>query len=159
MMQPKVRLNLFLLCLAMSLSTAAMAQNPPTVKEVTSNLVCTCGCDNMVVSSCTCSAADQIRADVRTLLDLELTKEQIWARYVTQYGRKVLASPSKHGFDLSAWLLPFVATFLAGGLLILALRRWVALANPLAASPPVLPPAEQSNLWEKLQRELREFDR
>lgn len=153
------RLGLVLFCLAMITASVTTAQNPTTVKQVTSNLVCTCGCDNMIVSSCTCSAADQVRADVRDLIAEGLTKEQIWARYVAQYGQKVLASPTTRGFDLTAWLLPFIATFLAGGLLILALRRWVALGRPLVSSGPALHLPEQSELLERLQHELREFER
>lgn len=155
----RMGLGLVLLCLAMSPSAVAMAQNPPTLEEVTSNLVCTCGCDNMIVSSCTCSAADQVRADVRNLLAQGLTKEQIWARYVAQYGRKVLASPTTRGFDLTAWLLPFVALFLAGGLVILALRRWVTQPRLLTAAGPSLPSPEQRDLLERLQHELHEFER
>ncbi|MFQ5663918.1 MAG: cytochrome c-type biogenesis protein CcmH [Terriglobia bacterium] len=148
-----------LLFLAASPSAVLLAGSPPTVEEVTSNLVCTCGCDNMIVRSCTCGAAEQIRADVGNLIAQGLTKEQIWARYVAQYGQKVLASPTTRGFDLAAWLLPFVATFLAGGLLILLLRRWAALARLPTASPPALQAPQQSNLLDRLQRELRDFDR
>lgn len=158
-MRRSVCLVFLLLSLLMSPSSVSGAQNPLTVEEVTSNLVCTCGCDNMIVSSCMCTAADQIRTDVRNLIAQDLTKEQIWERYVTRYGQKVLASPATHGFDLTAWLLPFVATLLAGGLLIHLLRRWVAVARPVATTGPAVHSPGQSSLLERLQRELREFER
>ena len=134
------------------------AKNPPSVKEVTSNIVCTCGC-TMIVSSCTCSSADSIRAQVGTLIGQGLSKKQIWDRFAAKYGQAVLASPPVTGFDLTVWIMPFAAVIVVGGLLAAALRRWVASSRPPATARVQPDSPEREALLETLRRELRKFDR
>lgn len=88
-----------------------------TVGEITQALTCTCGC-NMVVSACEgameCSAAKQITDEVAQRLAEGQSKDEIIKYFVGVFGERILAAPTKQGFNLSAWILPFLAIVLGG---------------------------------------------
>jgi cytochrome c-type biogenesis protein CcmH len=76
-----------------------------------------CKCDDKcgkVLMNCTCSTADKTRANFSKMLESGLTVEQIIKMQVDEYGETVLSAPTKFGFNLTAWLTPFVA-LVAGG--------------------------------------------
>lgn len=92
-------------------------------KDVQKELMCQCGC-TMIVDVCDCEIANQIRAKITELMDQGQGKDQILAYFVGQYGEKMLASPTKKGFNLLAWILPFVAVVVGGTALFFILRAW-----------------------------------
>jgi cytochrome c-type biogenesis protein CcmH len=67
--------------------------------------------------------ADRERAFIRRLIAEGRTKQQIKQALVDQYGSEVLATPSGHGFDLLAWLVPGIGIAIALVLVALALRK------------------------------------
>ena len=76
-----------------------------------------CKCDDKcgkVLINCTCSTSDKTRAEFNKMLDSGLTVEHIIKAQVEKFGETVLSAPSKNGFNLTAWVTPFVA-LLAGG--------------------------------------------
>ena len=83
-----------------------------------------CKCDDKcgkVLINCTCSTAAKTRKKFATMLESGLTVEQIIQQQVAEYGETVLSAPTKTGFNLTAWVMPFGA-LLAGGL---GLRRFL----------------------------------
>lgn len=95
------------------------------VDDIASNLMCQCGC-TMVVSTCQCGTADQTRALIQEKIDKGETKEMIIQYFVDQYGEKVLASPTKKGFNLTAWITPFVIIILGGAIIFYMIKKWVS---------------------------------
>ena len=76
-----------------------------------------CKCDDKcgkVLMNCTCSTADKTRAKFSKMLESGLTVEQIIKMQVDEYGETVLSAPTKFGFNLTAWVTPFIA-LVAGG--------------------------------------------
>ena len=76
-----------------------------------------CKCDDKcgkVLINCTCSTSDKTRAKFTKMLESGLTVEQIIKSQVDKYGETVLSAPTKFGFNLTAWVMPFVA-LIAGG--------------------------------------------
>ena len=76
-----------------------------------------CKCDDKcgkVLVNCTCSTSDKTRAKFSKMLDSGLTVDQIIKSQVDEYGETVLSAPTKFGFNLTAWVMPFVA-LVAGG--------------------------------------------
>ena len=76
-----------------------------------------CKCDDKcgkVLMNCTCSTADKTRANFSKMLESGLTVEQIIKMQVDEYGETVLSAPTKFGFNLTAWMTPFIA-LVAGG--------------------------------------------
>jgi cytochrome c-type biogenesis protein CcmH len=98
----------------------------PTVNEVAEGLTCQCGC-GLTVANCnhpTCEFAVPARAQIAKMIDEGKTRAQIIAFYREQYGEKVLSSPTTQGFNLLAWIMPFVAVGIGGVLIGFAARRW-----------------------------------
>lgn len=93
-------------------------------KDIQKELMCQCGC-TMIVDVCDCETANQIRAKITELMNQGQGKDQILAYFVGQYGEKMLASPTKKGFNLVAWILPFAAVLASGAALFFILRAWV----------------------------------
>ena len=76
-----------------------------------------CKCDDKcgkVLINCTCSTSDKTRAKFTKMLESGLTVEQIIKSQVDKYGETVLSAPTKFGFNLTAWVMPFIA-LIAGG--------------------------------------------
>ena len=82
-----------------------------------------------------------------------MTKDEIKAALVEEYGPDVLAEPAGEGFDLAAWLVPGALVALAAlGIAVMA-RRWRRTES--APAGPELDPADAR----RLDAELSAFDR
>src|SRR3989442_10478353 len=77
------------------------------VVEITSNLVCQCGCGNKTVSVCGCGTADQVTKEVEKMLREGKTKDEIFAKYVSAEGVAGPSTPPHPGFYFTALPLPF----------------------------------------------------
>jgi len=77
---------------------------------------------------------------------------QIEQSLVTQFGRDILATPPKSGFDLLVWLVP--AAFVVAGLgaLPFVARSWSSRRRTVAAVVAGVTPEEQQRLNEELRR-------
>jgi cytochrome c-type biogenesis protein CcmH/NrfF len=62
----------------------------------------------------------------------------------------VLATPSGHGFDLLAWIVPILAILLAGGALFYAALRLRRSRGDRIEPPPQLDPEDAARLREDL---------
>ncbi len=133
-----------------------------TVGEITQELTCTCGC-NMVVSACEgameCSAADAIKAQVMEKLSEGQSKEEIIGYFVNRYGEKILSAPTKKGFNLTAWILPFFALLFGGGILYFTLKKWHSIGGEREEGRDSHDrgKAEEEYL-ERFEEELKDFD-
>lgn len=88
------------------------------------------------------------------------TKDEILAYFSGKYGEKILSSPSTSGFNLVAWVLPFVLLGLGGVVVGLTVVRWSGRQPPASGGPPQTPrPAQAPSASSKiLERELKNFD-
>ncbi|NOY78211.1 MAG: hypothetical protein GXO76_10130 [Calditrichaeota bacterium] len=94
-----------------------------STNDVQKYLICTCSCQ-MALNNCECGTAAQMRTQITGLIERGYSKNQILAVFVKQYGEKVLSTPAKKGFNLTAWILPFLLPIIAGFLLVKGIRRW-----------------------------------
>ncbi|MFQ6001256.1 MAG: cytochrome c-type biogenesis protein CcmH [Anaerolineae bacterium] len=125
---------------------------PPVAAQGTigENLICPCGC-TMLLNSCECATAEEMRGVIRERLDQGQSSLQIVRYFVDLYGERVLAAPPKQGFNLTAWVLPFILLALGGGGVAVLMRRWVVEAEA--------PQPEYSDEYEaRVERELKELD-
>jgi cytochrome c-type biogenesis protein CcmH len=99
-------------------------------------------------------SAQRIKAYIETKAADGWTAQQIQNSLVEQFGRDILATPPKSGFDLVVWLIP--AGLIVAGIIALPLvtRTWVRQRRASAAGA-VTP---TSGELERLDRELRKFD-
>jgi cytochrome c-type biogenesis protein CcmH len=100
--------------------------------------------------------ADSERNYIRQLISQGLTRKQIEAALVGQYGSAVLALPPAEGFNLAVYVIPPAALALGIAVLVVTLPRWRRRARTAAAAPaasaPALDPADARRLDEDLAR-------
>ena len=88
-----------------------------------------CKCDDKcgkVLINCTCSTAVKTRKKFTKMLESGITVEQIIQQQITEYGETVLSSPTKAGFNLTAWVMPFGVLLIGGVGLRRLLNTWSA---------------------------------
>ena len=128
-------------------------------REVEERLACQCGC-GLTVHSCNhlqCSFAVPVREDIAKSLAAGQSEDEIIARYVAEYGEKVLSAPTREGFNLLAWWGPYAA-LVAGGLgLWLAIRRMNRSRANDTADAEHLPDIPQS-ARDEINRELERLE-
>jgi cytochrome c-type biogenesis protein CcmH/NrfF len=127
----------------------AGAETRASLPDIEDEVMCTiCG---TLLEESDSPQADRERALIRSLIAQGKDKDQIKDALVAQYGDRVLATPSGHGFDLLAWLVPGLGILLAGGAIgYFAIRR----AGRPSTEPaePALDSAERSRLDEDMAR-------
>jgi len=141
--------------------TAMPALAGGIVDEIGANLLCQCGC-TMVLRTCDCGTAEQLRGEIRAMLDQGKTKSDILDFYVGKYGDKVLSAPKAEGFNLTGYVTPFIAILASAVIIAFVVRRWV-LQTKTASSAPALAssstaPASIDDLRDRMQRELSEYE-
>jgi len=115
-------------------------------------LICQCGC-NEQLSVCAmqnCSSAVPMRAEIRERLLNGESVDAIVDSFVARYGKQVLSAPTMKGFDIAAWVMPFLIFCL--GIIVVG---WIVarMVRPLPAD--VQPPGVVDP---RVERELKEFE-
>jgi cytochrome c-type biogenesis protein CcmH len=136
---------------ALLLGLTAAAEPAPTLPDIEDEVMCV-ECRTALNVS-TAPVADQERAFIRARIAEGLSKEEIKAALVEEYGPDVLAEPEPEGFDLAAWLVPGALIGLAALGVALLARRWRRDDDEPPAGPE-LDPADAR----RLDHELRAFD-
>jgi len=120
--------------------------------ELEHHIHCQCGC-NLDVYTCrttdfSCQVSPAMHRDVMALVAGGYSAPEIIAAFTAVYGDRVLMAPPSSGFDLAAWITPFVALAAGIGLVLLVLRRLRAPSLAPASSPSVVDatPSEQARL-------------
>jgi cytochrome c-type biogenesis protein CcmH/NrfF len=122
-------------------------------QEACDRLVCQCGC-NEQLSVCAmqnCSSATPMRAEIRERLQKGEDLDQIVQSFVERYGPKVLSAPTMKGFDITAWIMPFIILLL--GTIVVS---WIAvkMARPAAVAAGQVPVATDP----RIEKELKNFE-
>jgi cytochrome c-type biogenesis protein CcmH len=142
--------------LAILLISSFVFAGPKTrMEDVASKLSCFCNsCPHLSITDCTCSLADRIRKDISSRLARGETEDQIIHSYVAQYGQTVLSAPPKSGFNLTAWLVPFLA-FAIGGTVLITFLKKQRKPIPESSEKPEKSDPEDSHYRELLEKELQ----
>ena len=120
--------------------------------ELEHHLHCQCGC-NLDVYTCrttdfSCEVSPAMHRDVMALVAGGYSAPEIIAAFKNVYGDRVLMAPPTSGFDIAAWITPFVALLAGIALVLVVLRRLRAPALAPAISPSIADasPTEQARL-------------
>jgi cytochrome c-type biogenesis protein CcmH len=136
---------------------AAASERHPTLGELEGEVICpTC---HTTLDQSSSPIAARMKLFIAARIRAGDTKSEIERKLVAQFGPEVIAKPSRHGFDLVAWLLPLV--LLIGGAVAIALAvwRWRRPPPPPTESPlssdeePLAPELER-----RVDEELARFD-
>jgi cytochrome c-type biogenesis protein CcmH len=125
----RLRLEWALLALLALAFTAAAAM--VTTKEIEEALTCQCGC-GLTVHSCNhlqCGSGIPLKQEVLTMVSQGLARDEILVRFRDKYGEKILSSPTTEGFNLTAWVLPFVVLGIGVVVVLGTVRRWTVVAR------------------------------
>ena len=111
-------------------------------------LMCKCGC-NQILLECNhvgCSYSTKMRDQLMAGLtgkqggpgDLvgggsPATDQVVLDGFVQEYGATVLAAPTTTGFNIVAWIMPFVALVAGLGLVTFIVRKWKFRVAPVGA--------------------------
>ena len=90
------------------------------------------------------------------MIDNGQSSDQIIQSYVAKYGQTVLAAPTKSGFNLTAWAIPFLAFFLGGTLLFVYLKRQRKLPSTKVENSAEIWDDQDSHYRNLLKKELEE---
>jgi cytochrome c-type biogenesis protein CcmH len=80
-------------------------------------------CENLSVADSPSQLATQMRELIRAKLAAGESREAIMAYFTDRYGESVLLAPPKTGFNLVAWIGPYVGVAAAIAFLIWVVRR------------------------------------
>jgi cytochrome c-type biogenesis protein CcmH len=135
-----------------ALAPGASAATPrTTLPDVEDEVMCTiCG---TLLEESDSPQAESERNLIRKLINEGETKDQIKDALVAQYGPRVLATPSGHGFDLAAWIVPGLVILLVIIALGVGATR-LARRKPPPEPPTPLDPGDEA----RLDRDLSSYD-
>ena len=151
------RLSIFAILLLPWLSSAGLhAAQAGDLQEVRAALMCTCPACTMVLVSCECGTADQMNAVISKMLDDGMSKTDVIGAYVARYGEVVLSAPTRKGFNLLAWIMPYV--FLLGGFVLLMsiFKRWSS-QKPVMGAVEKNPRVVNNALMARMEQEMKVF--
>jgi cytochrome c-type biogenesis protein CcmH/NrfF len=148
-------------------ASAGRALTPTTAADtdayyqgIEKQLKCSCGCGLDIYTCRTtdfnCTYSPGLHRQVVTLAEEGKTAQQIIDAFIAQYGQQVLMAPPKTGFNLFVgYLFPSVVVLVAGGFLVLVLRRRTRIAaasSPTSTGDVDASPAELERLRRELER-------
>jgi len=165
---PRLSINIaaaLVLALAFSLSVGgdfhAGAAERPTLAGISQGLTCQCGC-GLTVANCnhpTCSFSVPVREQIESKIAKGESAGQIIGFYRAKFGEKVLSAPTTEGFNILAWVMPFVAVVLGGALIFYTTSRWHDRPAKQSAGNSTAKAASSQfdpDLKRRLENELRE---
>ncbi|MFQ5663844.1 MAG: cytochrome c-type biogenesis protein CcmH [Terriglobia bacterium] len=148
-----------LLGLAAYLLPLSLRAQPPAeenaFRRISDKLICQCGC-NYGLRYCPhleCPSAPLLRAAIRDELSGGQSEEQILQAMVAGFGPAVLAAPPAKGFNLTAWVMPFLALALGLWVVQRIVRRWRT-----RQAPPPTDPALLERYRARLEREMKHLE-
>jgi len=97
------------------------SEQHPTLAELEGQLMCPI-CEGETLAQSDSPAAQRIKAEIQERIAAGDSRSEIKQRLVSEWGKRILAAPPRHGFDLIAWLLPLVGVL--GGAAILGILAW-----------------------------------
>lgn len=150
-----IALSLIFILIISPLSAWALSVN-----DVAGDLICNCGCGKLL-NVCEMKNAKEMKKLIQKKIDASWSKERIIKYFVRMYGEKILAAPTKRGFNLTAWITPFLAIAIGGLVISLIIIQWVRGRRKITGENEPESKIEEevkSEYEEKLEKELKDFD-
>ena len=151
-----------MLPVALGGDVAVRAAERSTLATISQGLTCQCGC-GLTVANCnhpTCSFSVPVREQIESMLGKGESGAQIIGLYRQKFGEKVLSAPTTEGFNLVAWVMPFLVVVLGGVVIVYMANRWRSLAGEGGTGTVPSPESDASQfdaeLKDRLAHEIRE---
>ena len=146
------RLLLLVLALCALAPAAALAAEPKaSLPDIEDEVMCV-SC-NVALNVAESPQAYRQRELIRSMVERGMTKTEIKAALVDEYGADVLAMPEDEGIGLAAYLVPIAVVLALVALGVLLVPRWRRTGPSLAsAGGPAASDAELSRLDDDLRK-------
>ncbi len=147
---------LVLIVAAACLAQSASQIQTDAVKRVGGRLACLCGTCNNTVADCAmieCHFSKPAKMRIAALAAAGKSDSDIIDEFVREYGKRVLAAPPAEGFNLLAWVMPWVAIGAGLAAIWMFIRRFRRPA-PTAPSDPAL----LARYQERIDKDLAKLD-
>jgi len=143
-----------LLSLLIAATPVSLAADRQHVKELGQKFICVCGTCNQMLTACNhfgCPSSGPMLAELAAQIDEGNSDESIIARFAEKYGLTVLSAPPAAGFNLAAWVMPFIALVLGALLVVYFVRQFRAKWASVPADVDV------TKYQQKVEEELKKF--
>ena len=127
-----------------------------TARELYALIMCPI-CSGQTIGQSSTETSAQMRDLVLKKLRQGETKEEVLQYFASKYGERILAEPTKRGFNRMLWLLPFVIVIVAVAVISLLMRRWSRSTRDSVETEPRLDENQKSEYLTRLEKELKEF--
>jgi cytochrome c-type biogenesis protein CcmH len=152
------------LVVAIGAATSLLAAELTPQEKVETRLMCYCGCSDLTVRACSCGTAAEIKQDIAQRMASGQTAGEVEAAYVKKFGAQIRSAPTTSGFDLVAWVTPFLVILAGAGFIVHLTRRWKGRpAHPAPHGKPAAPgfdsrrlSADDRGALDRIEREIRE---
>jgi cytochrome c-type biogenesis protein CcmH len=131
----------------------------PNIRRVGEKLACLCGGCKNSVGSCPmlgCHYATPAREKIRKLQALGMADPQVVDSVVKEQGIQALVTPPAEGFNVLAWVMPFVMIGLGLLLITYFIRRMTA--KRAAAGAPDLPGELLDKYHDQIEKETSKLE-
>lgn len=139
----------------------SFSQSEVNIDDIEKSLACQCECA-MTVEACQgampCSSAEAISEEIKLLVAQGNDKDTTLKVLVAKYGEKILSAPTKKGFNLTAWIIPFLALLWGAYLVQLVVRRWVQAKQGADSAEEKAKGELDARYKSTLEKELKEFE-
>ena len=155
-------LTVFLVAVCLQAQENNPSPDPAFISEIRLELACYCGC-GMTVQGClggmSCGESRQLSQEVIQHVQAGKSKAEVLQAMVDKYGEKILSAPTKEGFNLTAWVLPFVALMFGVWAVAFVISRWRREAPIQAVPANNAAPAPDDEYAKRLEEELRNYNK
>jgi cytochrome c-type biogenesis protein CcmH len=125
-----------------------------TAEELYALIMCPI-CSGQTIGQSSNETSSQMRDLVLKKLRRGETKEAVLQYFASKYGERILAEPTKTGFNRMLWLLPFVIVVLAVAVISFLMRRWSTRVS--VETEPRFEENHKPEYISRLEKELKEF--
>jgi cytochrome c-type biogenesis protein CcmH len=127
---------LLAVCLAAGVSLRGDGTFSPRAQRIGDQLICMCGCTQNAITCNTlnCTVKLKMQAEIRQRAQSSDSDALVLQSFVQEYGTAVLANPTTQGFNLLAWIMPWIVLGFGLALVIYFVKRWRREAEPVLAA-------------------------
>jgi cytochrome c-type biogenesis protein CcmH len=131
---------------------AAAQEKEEIARRIEGELMAPC-CWAEPVSQHLSQIAEEMRREIRTMLAAGKSEQEILDIYVAKYGERILTTPPARGFNLLAYIMPWVLAVTGVVAVVVVLKRWLTLRPAESITPAV-----DDGYADRIDRELRDLE-
>ena len=141
--------------LLLATASLSLAADRKHVQDLGQKFVCVCGTCNQMLTACNhfgCPSSGPMLAEIAAELDEGKSDESIVSHFAEKFGITVLSAPPASGFNMAAWLMPFLALAAGGMLLVYFVRQFRSKWRTIPPSD-----VDVAKYQQKVEEELKKF--